>query len=259
MMAKSHLGAATSAILLLGLAGTIHPCAAQCQYPDDVLQGGIWLYPTPFTNWSMTVINLTPYQLQSTPRASTTNPVSVFGGGGYAYPFQNLLEPISVDPYRGVIWKSRMSQVTSPNNYYGRIRFHLVATSWTRTFEVNFAHQNGYGTAGVDGTWIALAQTKTEAPLEWTNDQWCTPGGYCGGVWATTYMKPLNYASWSVEMRNIMTLATADVVVALYSPDNRNVILVVRDTSSGADAYQPIQSEWVDNNGSSVPGECHRR
>lgn len=259
MISKSHSRTAFAAVLFLCWVGIIQPCSAQCTYPDDVLQGGIWLYPTPYTNWSMTVINLTPYQLQSTPRGSTTNAVSVVGGAAYDYPFQTLLEPISVDPYRGVIWKSRMSQLTSTNNYYGRIRFHLAASSWTRTFEVNFVHQNGYGTAGVDGTWIALAQTKTEAPIEWTNDQWCTPGGYCGGVWATTYMKPLNYPSWSVEMRNIMTLTTANVVVALYSPDNRNVILVVRDTSGGDDLYQQFQSEWVDNNGSSVPGPCHRK
>jgi hypothetical protein len=259
MITKSHFRNALGTVLFLGLTATCLPCSAQCKYLDDVVQGGIWLYPTPFTNWSMTIINLTPYQLESTPRDSTINPVSVNGGAAYSYPFQGLMEPIRVDPYRGIIWKSRMSQVTSTNNYYGRMRFHLVASSWTRTFEVNFAHQNGYGTAGVDGTWIALAQTKTEAPLEWTNDQWCAPGGYCGGVWATTFMKPLNYGSWSVDMRNIMTLTTDNVVVALYSPDNLNVILVVRDTSGGADSYQQIQSEWVDNNGTSVPGPCNRK
>lgn len=257
MFAKSKWQVVFAMAVFVATAG-IQVCSAQnCSYPD-VLLGGIWLYPEPFTNWTLTVINLTPYTLTSTPRSTTPDAVSVFGAGGYDYPFENLLEPISVDPYRSVIWKSRMSQLTSHNNYYGRIRFHIVAQSSENTFELNFDHQNGYATAGIDGTWIALAQTKVDAPTEWTNDQWCSAGLFCGDVFATTWMKPLKHPTGSVDMRNLMTLTTGKLVVALYSPNNRDVVLVVRDTWDGPDPYEQIKSEWVDNNGPSVPGSCNR-
>jgi hypothetical protein len=242
--------AALAAAVVLGIVGG-QTCAAQTCPSSNVPLGGIWMYGTFSTNFSMTVVNLTDYQLTSTPRASV--PIPVYASEDYPYPFQNLMEPISVAPYRSVLWKSGYSgSLLDPQRYAGRIRFQLSTAVGTRSFEVNFATQAARGAVPGRGTWIALSQVKF-APV--TDEPWCR-NSFCGGVWSTPWMDPIGVdLGWDYNMHNVMTLTTHDLVVALYSPDNLSIVLVVRQTHGDND-YAPLL-DFVDNDGRSVPGDCN--
>lgn len=240
---------ALAAAVVLGMVGG-QTCAAQCTTPDVPL-GGIWLYPVWTSHFSMTVVNLTDYQLRSTLRSSTPSPV-VTSDEAYPYPFQNLMDPISIAPYRSALWKSGYSGAFGPQRYGGRIRFQLSTAAGARSFDVNFATQAARGAAVGRGTWIALSQVKF-TPV--TNEPWCL-NSFCGGVWSTPWMDPIDVSlGWNYNMHNVMTLTTPDLVVALYSPDNLNIVLVVRQTHGGND-YAPLL-DFVDNDGRSVPGDCN--
>ena len=45
---------------------------------------------------------------------------------------------------------------------------------------------------------------------------------------------------------------------SLYSPDNLNVVLVIRDGHAGTDTYTGTKLDWVDNGGGTVPGSCNQ-
>jgi hypothetical protein len=254
MFANAIWKSAAATAVLLGIIGGVQTGSAQCTYPD-VKAGGIWLYPTT-RHFSMTIVNLTAYELTSVPRSMTPTPVTVYNGDTYPYPFQNLLDPIRIAPYRSALWKSGYSGVL-PQSYDGRLRFTLATpTTWTHSFEVGFAKQSGHGTLGRDGTWINLAQTKV-APGA-TNDVWCANSNFCGGVWSTPWMAPVHstFTTWNYNMHNVMTLTSPEFVVSLYSPDNLSLVLVVRETNH--DVYHGNLLDWIDNDGSTVPGDCNR-
>ncbi|HEY3441247.1 MAG TPA: hypothetical protein VGK29_10865 [Paludibaculum sp.] len=252
MFANATWKSAAATAVLLGIMGGVQTGSA-CTYPD-VRAGGIWLYPTA-THFSMTIVNLTPYDLTSVTRSMTPNPVKVYNGDTYPYPFQNLLDPIRIAPYRSALWKSGYSGAALPQSYDGRLRFSLAMSTLTHSFEVGFAKQSGHFTMGRDGTWINLAQTKVEPA---TNDVWCAASTFCGGVWSTPWMAPVHstLTTWNYNMHNLMTLTSPEFVVSLYSPDNLNIVLVVRETNN--DDYHGNLLDWVDNGGSTVPGDCNR-
>lgn len=207
--------------------------------------------PVVATHFSMTVVNLTDRQLTSTSRSATPSPV-ISSDEAYPYPFQHLSDPISIAPYRSALWKSGYSGMWGPQHYDGRIRFALNTTAWSHSFDIDFIAQKARGAAVGRGTWIALTQVKI-SPV--TNESWCN-GVFCGGVWSTPWMDPLAVnLGWNYNMHNLMTLTTPELVVALYTPDNLNLVLVVRETR-GADYYRWIV-DFVDNDGTAVPGDCN--
>jgi len=56
-------------------------------------------------------------------------------------------------------------------------------------------------------------------------------------------------------MRNMMTLTSPELAVALYSPGADSLVLVVRETNR--DDYFGTKLEWVDHGGDAVPGNCN--
>ncbi|ABC79797.1 hypothetical protein [Anaeromyxobacter dehalogenans] len=125
--------------------------------------------------------------------------------------------------------------------YDGKIDF-----TWrTSTFQVKFKRQKVYGGALAYphyGTWTTLLPR---------TGSWCAPGTFCSGVWTT----PHDY-----EMRNITTIAANELVVSLYSTDNQNLVVVLREThwdGAQGDAYDGKRLDWVDNDSPRVPGDCN--
>lgn len=217
-------------------------CTAQnCHYPEDVQMGGIWVYPADRQNITLTIINLTPYELTSTPRSAMGSVALVVYGDSWVYPFQRNMEPITVAPYRTVIWKEGYAGPFYKPHFWGHIRFALSTPLWAHSFDVAMTVQNPEGWTD-QGTWISLQNSSV-------NDTWCAAGVFCGGVWATPRM------IGHYDMHNIMTLTSPDLVVALYSPDNLKIVLVVREATG--DQYDGWMLDWVDNGGSSVPGDCN--
>lgn len=259
MSASSDRKAILAAAAVLGMLSGSQICSAQNCTPPDAQLGGIFLYPADRENITMTVVNLTNYTLTAAPRSETLYPVVMYGDS-WSYPFQRIADPIKVAPYRTAIWKEGYAGLVYKPHFFGRIRFSLNAPAsaefpagWTRSFEVDMTVQDPHGGYTDQGTWVVLSQTKVDHP---TNDAWCAENTFCGGVWATRYMNPIGaLLGWSFDMKNIMTLTSSELVVALYSPGANSLVLVVRETNK--DDYFGTKLEWVDNGGDAVPGVCN--
>ena len=111
--------------------------------------------------------------------------------------------------------------------------------------------QNPHGGYTDQGTWVVLTRRNP------TNDPWCAQNTFCGGVWSTRYMNPIgiSVSGWSFDMRNMMTLTSPELVVALYSPGADSIVLVVRETNR--DDYFGNKLEWVDHADDDPPGTCN--
>jgi len=263
MFANSSWKAILAATAIFGFLGGGNVCFAQnCTYPDAQM-GGIWSYPSAHDNITMTVINLTNYTLTSTPRSQTPSPVTVDASVfDWSYPFQYISDPITVAPFRTAIWKEGYAGTLSKPHFFGRIRFTLTAPAsvqfplgWTHHVEVDMTVQNPHGGYSDQGTWVELTQALA-SPMPIPKNPWCAQGVYCGGVWSTAYMNPIGLSKgWSYDMKNIMTLTSPELVVALYSPGPEAIVLVVRETNG--DEYFGNKLEWVDNDSVSVPGNCN--
>jgi len=256
---------------------------AECEY-SDVYSGGIWTYFGWEQHFTITLVNLTDYLLYN---SGDVNYVSKLVGI-FQDPFAGL--PIEVQdldddgkleqgvpPYSGVTWASATSTNQTPQHYDGVLILELTGftdgsgvnhpgPTWPSKFGVWFTPQ--YPTQGSGqgmGTWIALRPE--------TSEDWNGRNLYRSGVWTTPHF-PNDVTDLSddddLELRNIMTISNKHVVATLYSVDNLNVVIVVRQTNwvgpedpsdsdpvAGMDAYKAWRLDWAENTKDSVPGNCN--
>jgi hypothetical protein len=231
-------GAAPVAAAILVL--TMIAGAGTTSANDNLNGSGIWVYAC---DVSFTVINLTNYHLKV---ASSTvqQHDSCFDDN---IPLQGL----DAGPQR--TWAdvySLVKNVVAPCNWGdGSVVVQALASGGSSTlhdwaFEIAFQDQHAHNLAE-SGSWIWLQPHAT-------SQGWSTSyNNYVYGRWATPLVDK--------EMHNIMTLIGPKCMVALYSPDNKNVVIVVQqydenhDGWHDADKYKGWRLDWVDNDGSSVP------
>ena len=256
---------------------------AACTYPG-VASGGIWTYLGNNDFFTITLVNLTDYLLYN-----NGNVVAIHWASEYQAPFGGV--PIAVQdldgngrneqgvpPYSGVTWSATQPMDVIPQYYEGELILELKGftdsqgvnhpgPAWPNKFRVWFSPQKAEGASG-HGNWIAMRPEATE----WSS--WDGRNLYRSGVWTTPHF-PGNpsYPSGGddLEMRNIMTMSNRYVVATLYSVDNVNVVIVVRQTNwvgpavpsdadpvAGMDTYyRGWRLDWVENSHDSVPADCN--
>jgi hypothetical protein len=221
---------------------------------------GIWVYGN--STWSITVINLTDYPLTY---LRSNEP------GAYSYPFvandskncgghQQILGvgdvDWSIDPYRNIWWYGDRGCAIAPVFYSGRVTLYSTGfRNWA--FDLVFADQAAHNLAE-RGFWVGLSPHTTLGPQRWANGG--TSGTWAYGRWAT----PID----DKKMHNVMTLIGDEIMVALFSADNRNITVVVQQMIAVAwngsagnlvwddeYTYKGNYLDFVDNDGSSVPGQ----
>lgn len=201
---------------------------------------GIWLYDTGI---SISVVNMTDYTLKWKSTVQTygkDNDVGPFYDG-----YGNFYS--SVNSYRTKTWRSDSSSSISPSNWSGDLTFTLDTVSDGYSVQIHFVQQSPANALAGDGCWVSLRATNSSSsPYStstnaWVNNRWATP---------TTDNK----------MHNVMTLISDAFVVSLYSPDNKNITLILQQNYSstyGSDVniWGGYKNDWVDNDGYSVPGQ----
>lgn len=269
-------------VLALLLASPTH--AQTCTFPD-VQSGGIWTYFKGGEFFTITLVNLTGYLLYNSGEVQ-----AIQWAVDYQEPFGGV--PISVmdldgdgtneqgvPPYSGVTWSSAEAEAPTPQHYEGELILELKgftdsqgvnhpAPTWANKFRVFFTPQKPAGVRLGEGTWIAL---RPDVYSDWDGRNL-----FRSGVWTTPHFPGnVSYPSQGddLEMRNIMTMANRHVVVTLYSADNVNIVIVVRQTNwvgpavptdsdpvAGMDSYRAWQLDWVENDSGSVPrsGSCNQ-
>ncbi len=222
---------------------------------------GIWWYVTGNTVVTLSLVNLTDYQLVTT-YVNVENDTNVC----FAHPFARF--GVSVPPNRTAIWKSYSPG--NPTAMNGKMTFWAgscqgeagcqeMDKKWS--FDLNFHPENAGGSVVKypgNGTWIYLTATDT------TNTD-----PYDGWIpsWDSTY-DPANYL-WEGflgyatrlndgHMHNQMNLEGHELAVSVFSGDNNDIVLVVQQTHGKPgvqlpDEYKGWKYNWVDNDGDSVP------
>lgn len=269
---------AATALLLGSPAGH-----AACTYPS-VASGGIWTYFGNNDFFTITIVNLTDYLLYNSGNVVAVHPAVIYQApfGGIPIAVKNLDgsggNEQGVPPYSGVTWSSTQAEDVRPQHYEGELILELKGftdasgvshpgPTWPNKFRVWFSPQDPAGSRAGEGTWIAMRPEATE----WSS--WDGRNLYRSGVWTTPHFPGnVSYPSGGddLEMRNIMTMSNRYVVATLYSVDNINVVIVVRQTNwkgpalpsdadpvAGMDTYHGWRLDWVENSHDSVPGSCN--
>ncbi|MBI5582790.1 MAG: ricin-type beta-trefoil lectin domain protein [Deltaproteobacteria bacterium] len=127
---------------------------------------------------------------------------------------------------------------------------------------------------GDGGLCLDVAGTSNGTPVDvstcsgTTQQQWAWVGqSFLGQGWSSAANNWV-YGRWATpvndfKMHNVMTLIGPDVMVALYSADNRNLVIVVQQIYEARGSavwddrsiYQSYSWDFVDNAGGSVPGQ----
>ena len=213
----------------------------------DDLPAGIWTYES---NWSIALVNLTDYPLTY---MRSNEP------GAYGYPWvgndpgggQPMLEAGTdwqVDPYRTKMWLASGGGPALPIIYDGRMTLYSKGfKEWA--FDLVFVDQKTALHALEHGTWIALSPHGTQA--------WAPANTRAYGRWAT----PVN----DNKMHNVITLIGPEIMVTLFCGNLNDITVVVqqliaKDASGNVvwddrNTYKAYYLDFVDNAGSSVPGQ----
>jgi len=202
---------------------------------------GIWTYNCTLT---FTLFNFTNYELKTVATTLSTDGIC----DGCA---ANVLRNVVVEPFRTYKQECTNGQFMVPCNWHGAVTLQAQPLGGGNTlrdwaFDIVFEDQNAHNLAE-EGSWVYL--------MPHSPDQgWSIPSStdtWAYGRWATT----IN----DLKMHNIMTLIGPKVMVALYSPDNKNIVIVVQqywENAAGWDDskhWKGWQLDWVDNDGSTVP------
>jgi hypothetical protein len=212
---------------------------------------GIWVFNGAFSsdNMSISLINLTNYPLTYSPDTPCPSENGMYKG----QPMLECGSTWSVDPFRTKVWTAWAGAPASPTHYDGRMTLYSTGfPDWS--FDLVFAQQYAKGQA-IRGMWVGLSPHG--AGQGWStaaNDE-----NWAYGRWIT----PVN----DNKMHNIMTLIGPKCMVALYSSDNKNLVVVVQqlhevDTNgatlwddAAGDVYRGYGLDFVDNSGETVPGQ----
>ena len=223
-------------------------------------KNGLWWYVTGNTVVTLTLVNLTEYQLTTT-YVNVTNDNNVC----FAYPFARF--GVSVPPYSTAIWKSYSPG--NPSYMNGKMTFWAgscegypncqeLDQKWS--FDLNFHSENAGGSIikyPESGTWIYLTATH----MDNRGDYGWIPS------WDPTYEPDsylfegyLGYATRLNDghMHNQMNLEGYELAVSLFSGGNNDIVVVVQQTHGKPgvqppDEYVGWMFNWVDNDSDSVP------
>lgn len=216
---------------------------------------GMWVYSS---DWSTSIVNLTNYTLRILwPMAYVVDSDGCYAGDGQAtdewLPFllsnPNNPDAYAVGPYQTWQMGIQFGCNGDPYSYEGYITFNFDGFPLEdSTFRVVFRRQGAAGVVGdKEGTWIALS------PIS-SSQGWYPAGSVDNG----------NRFATAVDdnvMHNYMNLINDKVMVALYTPNNNHIVLVVQQYVEQSDGwnddmlYHELPLDWVDNPGSSVPGQ----
>jgi hypothetical protein len=232
---------ATACLLALGL--TLSASVATGQKAASTSDGtGIWLWNATL---NLHVVNLTEYNL------TWTQHIVSYGRSVMSpwYDSYNRFCP-GAEPYRTASWRTNPSSLIEPESWDGDITFHFANQSAAADFKLHFFQENDdQGYAG-EGTWVSLL------PVTWPN--WSNYNGssdftsrQVNGRWTTPVADK--------QMHNNMTMVSDSVVVSVYSPDNKNVVVAVQQNNSSTwgsdkDRWVGWQLNWADNDDLSCPG-----
>lgn len=183
------------ALILAAVMGSVTPAAAQVSSPYPVDRG---IMPTPYWWWSLTVINLTTYDLAIADK-------SLDASACESEPFQgNTLDgdpAFPLPPYRTVTWKAnkRTDPIFCPSPHVsGYIDFLPVGMDPKWTIRLNFLG---------DGGW-SVQQVYLTADFA-SNPDWND---------VPEYNISCSYPDDYNKRYNVMTLSGKDLVVTLYAP-----------------------------------------
>ncbi len=222
--------------LLLVVACTLGASPSQATNPGN----GIWIYKR---DWSNTVINLTNYTLRVKSWNVSEHDGCCPGTCGVS-PFD--LEGKSVGAMRSVQEGNEEGCSTDPLSFDGRVTFGFDGSYLSdMSFDVVMVKETSATSVGDlhHGTWVSLEPHSS-------TQSWVKSGTVCG-------MTAIPWADG--RMQNVMNLLSPKVQVILYSTNDKEVTLVVRQTneaSAGWDdcsRYVAKRVEFVDNDGDSVP------
>jgi hypothetical protein len=281
---SNRMLALASGVMFVVLLGSPARAAAQCAYPG-VQSGGIYTYIGSGKNFTITLINLTDYLLYNsgTVRADHAWPYenvfeAPFGYGAHSYTRPVKVADMNGDgqfleegipPYGSLTWKAG-DPPPAPQHYQGELDLELrgytdregrvlLTPTWPNKFLVYF-HPQDPETGDGQGTWISL---RPDVPSSWYGYDL-----FRSGVWTTPrFPGNVTYqAAGEMEMRNITTIANRHLVASLYSTDNLNIVIVVRQTNwtgpasptdaapvAGMDEYDAKRLDWVENGSDHVP------
>ncbi len=205
---------------------------------------GIWVYNK---IWSLNVFNLTNYSLKKIYTDAHEAGGCEPGGTGND-PFQSFG---SLGPYRTYQETLGPGCSIAPLHYYGCTRFQVQdpnpagLKNWA--FEVCFEAQDAHNLAE-KGTWIYLRKYAD-------TQEWSQPNTFAYGRWAT----PINESP--SKMHNIMTLIGPEMMAAVYSTNNKGIVVMVQQYWENAEGwndrsnYHGLALDFVDNASDRVPGQ----
>jgi hypothetical protein len=205
---------------------------------------GIWVYNK---IWSLNVFNLTNYSLKKIYTDAHEAGGCEPGGTGND-PFQSFG---SLGPYRTYQETLGPGCSIAPLHYYGCTRFQVQdpnpagLKNWA--FEVCFEAQDAHNLAE-KGTWIYLRKYAD-------TQEWSQPNTFAYGRWAT----PINESP--PKMHNIMTLIGPEMMAAVYSTNNKGIVVMVQQYWENAEGwndrsnYHGLALDFVDNASDRVPGQ----
>lgn len=221
---------------LLVAACTLSASPSQATEPGN----GIWIYSK---DWSNTAINLTNYTL----RVKSWNVSEHDGccpGTCGSQPFQ--FGGSSIGAMRSKQNGNKEGCSTDPLSFDGRVTFGFDGSYLSdMSFDVVMVKETSATSVGDlhHGTWISLEPHSS-------SQSWVKSGTVCG----------MTVIPWADnKMHNVMNLLSPKVQVTLYSMDNKDVTLVVRQTNESAagwndcSIYEAKRVEFVDAKSDSVP------
>jgi len=198
-------------------------------------------------SWGYTVINLTNYALKKTAYDVEEHDGCCSGPCG-ATPFDLPSGPVSA--MRTFAEHVDGNCSTDSLTWTGTVTFGFDGSYLAdSSFQVVMLRQTAADSTGDlhGGTWISLSSAP--GSQGWVASQTKTCGIYTN---AEDYIN--NY-----KERNVMTLFGPKIQIVLYSMDNRNVVLVVRQINENANGwndcgnYQGYRVNFSDNGSGSVP------
>jgi hypothetical protein len=215
-----------------------------------VAREGVWVYPNDGGWMSISLVNLTDY-----PLLITQNTCSLWTGDKNfldenSIPFQGHGE-LNLAPYRTATWRSSDpgTNIASRGEFAWEGSLSLLPAGmdpkWTVTVKMHMESASGLHIGR--GTWVYLTVSGDPVNTEWGD------AGWHYGVWATPIPATPSVTS---GLYNVMTTSGTRLAVSLYSPDNSNLTLVIRQTNwDGAevDDYTGWQLDFEDNNTETMP------
>jgi len=226
-------------------------------YPASACCGGtgIWTYNH---EWSIALVNLTDFPLTYLKTEEGAADYPIWYNPYYCTKndvYQDMLEAgkdWQVDPYRTKVWVGDPCSLVEPSYWDGRMTLYLGGLPEC-SFDLVFVGHQAHGLLE-HGNYTGLSPSPNKPG---PGEGWVlNVSNWAYGRWVT----PVN----DLQMHNVMTLISSKFMVALYSGDNNNLVVVVQqlygeDPTTGgllwddSDLYRAHHLDFVDNDNYATP------